>query len=160
MKNINFNKLDTFLNSLDCSTDTKIQLQEATQKQALGLHSREVESFSTNDDYTNLTVYYKPIKGHGDFDWIRLEDAYHVTQAETYQDWFTENQNTTQYLPEEFLVGDIVKLANGDFVMIKSFLRNYSIPNVGECITGIFDTKDNFHSIDSITKFQEQCCLA
>ena len=60
MKNTNFNKVDSFLSSLKCSREKKECLQIVAHKQPLGLHSREIESISTNDTCTDLTIYYKP----------------------------------------------------------------------------------------------------
>lgn len=133
------------------------------------LLTHEIKREGITDSGKDIYIHYIPQTieekqcSTGVYDVLPLveeNDAYDIAQAEAYQNWFNENQDTIQYLSEEYLVGDIVKLSNGDFVRIKSVLRNYSIPNVGECITGIFDTKDNFHSIGDITKFQEQCCLA
>ena len=68
----NWDKLRQFLQSLKCSFEKKECLQIVAHKQALGLHSREIESISTNDTCTDLTIYYKPVAGQGDFDWVKI----------------------------------------------------------------------------------------
>ncbi len=108
-------------------------------------HDKLIEVYPAKEKYNTKSNY---VYGRTESVWIPTSCILQVNTVKPSKSWVSIDsvENHVGRLAE----GSILKLRNGNKITAKSFLVNYSIPNVGQVQTGVFDTNGKFHSIEEV----------